>query len=74
MSKRHNEGFDILISQPLPDNEEIVLGFRPIDESWVVWYCHNKCNYYWGAYYPKNDLVNALKRFIERCDAHNPTF
>lgn len=72
MNKRHNEGFDILISQPLPDNEEIVLGLRQSDNSWVVWYCYNKCNYYWGAYY--DDLVSALKKFIERCDAHNPSF
>lgn len=46
---RTNEGYEIIVSVPLDDRLEIVIGRNCFDQ-YVVWHCKDGEDYYWGRY------------------------
>ena len=58
-SKRTNEGFVIIASLPLSEEEELVIGkkdteFGPL---YVNWFCRNGNDYYWGNYSDRYEVM-----------------
>lgn len=70
---RENADFEILLSQPIGNNEEIVFGRRPSDGSYVTWMCSGGNNYYWGHYFGGGQLLDAMRDFVERSEANVQT-
>ena len=66
MNKRTNQGYTIIASITLPD-EEYVLGEKQSETKepkYVTWCCINKNSYYHGHYL--NDKTVAIKDMYER--------
>ena len=62
---RTNEGYEILVSIPVNEHEEIVIG-RNYSGRFVVWNCKDGDDYFWGHYVMT--YKQALKALVRKLD------
>lgn len=62
---RTNEGYEILVSVPVNELEEIVIG-RNYTGRYVVWTCKNGNDYFWGRYVMS--YTQALKELVKKIE------
>lgn len=66
MPERMNAGFKIIVSVPMNDETEIVIGYKltTLGDQYVCWFCSDSKNYYWGNYC--HTYTDALKFLTKR--------